>query len=274
MAEIIYICSNLMNYKEMKFVISLFIAACLLCGCSGSSSSKGMDEVDSVVVADGISYEDDVVFNSIFVPDYLIMDGSLDLCESVSDELFDVLYSNHVITGQKAAEEIVGKFDGVHLDTLYIERTCNYNPDSRDSLDMAANIDGYNDAAQYFLCSRSGRLPKMELYGCNEMMPLMYKEGDLDGNGTDDVGYLHTWTTSQWRYYRILTFLNGKWCYMFGEEEPYLSTSSSFRHSGYEIAKPAEQKGKVCIAYMLDGFEPVIKDTIVTPHFTQIEVNN
>ena len=238
----------------MNFLAFMAFPLILLCGCSEGSSTKILGNVDSLLVSNERIYEDSVVAGSIIISNSQALIDLMGDHENTKDELYENLYDNHVITGQKAADEIVGKFDGEHLDTLYIEEVVSPSVD---------NIDGL-----YFLSSRSGKLPQIAIYGCKEMKPLIYKEGDLDGNGTDDVGYLHTGTTSQWRYYRILTFRNGEWYNMFGDEEPYLNTSLAFRHSGYEIAKPAKQKGKVCITYKQDGLDSAFKDTIVEASFT------
>lgn len=210
----------------MKLIIFILLVFNLLCSCGGNQSLTENSTADEQ-----------------YFP--------------ISEEQNDWITEYHVITGQTAVEEVVGKFDGVHMDTLYIES------------ESAEDLEHYN-GVHYYLCSKSGRLPKIELYGCDEMAPLIYEEGDLDGNGTDDMGYLHTWTTSQWRYYRILTFHEGQWFYMFDETEDFLNTNINFRHSGKEIAKSAKEKGKVCITYMTNDFNHLIKDTIVTPKLTEI----
>ena len=243
----------------IKFFFNLsyiFIGLCgiaIVIACNNSTPSAVSEEVgeffeDSL---DDSLYGDDV--------DSVVL-KSIIVTSSDDFDLKGLMYSNHVITAQKAASEIVGRFDGRHTDTLYIE--------------SIEEEDGEYTAMRYFLCSRSGRLPKVELYGCSEMLPLLYEEGDLDGNSTDDIGYLHSNLNSQWRYYRLLTFHQGKWCYMFGETEDFLDTSAYFRCSGHEIAKPAQQKGKVCITYQVDNYgqddDGEIKDTVVAPDITEI----
>ena len=36
-------------------------------------------------------------------------------------------------------------------------------------------------------------------------------EGDLDGNGTDEWGYVPEWETSNWMCYHAFTNINGEW---------------------------------------------------------------
>lgn len=102
-------------------------------------------------------------------------------------------------------------------------------------------------------------------------------EGDLDGNGTCEVGYLHTGENSQWRQYRIFTLVNGQWRYLvdniiINEEEPEdcLSTPEWFRASGKQIAEPGPKKGWIKINYATRTVKPEIKDTLVRPTFSKI----
>jgi hypothetical protein len=214
---------------------------CLVCmSCSHRQNNNTIDSTATDELG-----EDTVVIKSIL--------------GNPKDEMSDILYSNYVITGQSARQEIVGKFDGIHTDTVYIEGKFEQSDEN-----------GFS--TRYFLASRSGRLPWVEIWGRNEMYPLIYEEGDLDGNGTDEIGYLHTWINSQWRYYRILTFHNNQWMYMFSETEDCFSTSQCFRLSDNEIAKPGPKKGQVYVRYMTQGTRAEIKDTIITPNLTAIEI--
>ena len=177
------------------------------------------------------------------------MEDSVVLASIYDDDNTDeYMYWNHVITGQKASDQIVGKFDGRHIDTVYIERI--FIDDIED-----------DDHCRYYLCSKSGRLPKVRLDGCMFMKPLIYAEGDLDGNGTDDIGYLNTGVNGQWRFYLILTFRKGEWMLLFDIED-CLSTCQPFRTSGEKIVEPYK-KGKVIVKYMECNIYE-IKDTILT----------
>lgn len=117
------------------------------------------------------------------------------------------------------------------------------------------------------MVSSNKHIPRIELYGIFQAPPKLVNEGDLDGNGTCEVGYLHTWYNSQWRQYRIFTLRHGKWKYLiYGD---YLDTPEWFRHSGKEVAEPGPRKGTVLIHYGVD-LTGAIKDTIVKPTFSRI----
>lgn len=173
----------------------------------------------------------------------------------------------NTIDAHNEQDTIVGNFTGKGIDTLYVEMVENpkYN----------VNSDDMGQKYIYYLSSCNKRIPKIELYGCDAAAPKLVNEGDLDGNGTCEVGYIHTWTMSQWRYYRIFSLVKNEWRYLI--EGNYLDTPEWFRHSGVEVAEPGKQKGTVLIHYSYEGYDEVkedriveIRDTIVTPTFSII----
>ena len=64
-------------------------------------------------------------------------------------------------------------------------------------------------------------------------------EGDVDGNGTDEWGYLYTWMSSQWRQYRIYTFDSRTWTWKHHYYGKLLSTPEYVRANGKEIVEKA-----------------------------------
>lgn len=167
----------------------------------------------------------------------------------------------NTIDGHKEMDTIVGNFTENRIDTLYVDTD-------------TTKSDG--EKWQFFARSSNPKIPLFNLWGFSNASPKLVNEGDLDGNGTCEVGYLHTWMNSQWRYYRILTLVNGQWRYLV--EGNYLETPEWFRHSGREIAERSNQSGKVLIHYAFDGINEAgterlleIKDTIVEPTFSKID---
>lgn len=155
-------------------------------------------------------------------------------------------------------DTIVGNFTGKGIDTLYVikEDVEEYGVDSIVE-------------TKYYINSNNPGIPRQELYGCPICQPRLVLEGDLDGNGTDEVGYLHTWVTSQWRVYRIFTLIKGKWRYLI--EGEFLITDEGFRSRDEEVAQPGPKKGRILIKYgrLTDnGYE--IHDTIVRPTYSEI----
>ena len=169
----------------------------------------------------------------------------------------------NTIDAHDEQDTIVGNFTGQGMDTLFVETIY------KDDL-------GTEESVEYFMRSTDRRIPKLRLYGCLAASPKLVNEGDLDGNGTCEVGYLHTWMMSQWRYYRIFTLVNNEWRYLVKGD--YLDTSEWFRHAGVEVAEPGKTKGTILIHYPYEGYDPQkdswvndVRDTIVTPTFSKID---
>lgn len=116
-------------------------------------------------------------------------------------------------------------------------------------------------------------MPKIELYGT--CAPSLVYEGDVDGDGKDEWGYLHTADMSQWRQYRIYNYdsRHKKWRHLFYDSNGsvFLSTDESFRGSGKEVVDKGPRPGLIKINYntMLPGKEEE-HDTIVKPTYAPI----
>lgn len=172
----------------------------------------------------------------------------------------DLMIKYNTVAGHDEKDTIVGNFTGRGIDTLYVKHD---------------GTKGDADEWQYYAESNNKNIPKLNMWGCIQISPKLVNEGDLDGNGTCEVGYLHTWLSSQWRLYRIFTLVNGEWRHLIKGE--YLETPEWFRHSGVEIAKSCGQKGKVLVNYAYEGVNDAgtecireIRDTIVNVRFTTI----
>ncbi len=193
----------------------------------------------------------------------------------------DTLYINSV-KGHVEKDTIIGNFIGSNIDTLYVERivdcNCNLNKVHDKEEHFAHEMD--DDMVKYYLTSTNPALGKVELLGYASLSPRLVNEGDLDGNGTCDVGYLPVWRLSQWRIYHLFTFKDGKWKYLIDPEaeledenggEFLFETGFLLRGSGYKIATPSRKKGWVKIYYQTQGVNSVIKDTLVTPDYKEIK---
>ena len=88
----------------------------------------------------------------------------------------------------------MGNFTGKGIDILYVEKVV------EDSGPLSIR-----HGCRYYIASPNKYIPKIEIQGTNVAPPKLVNEGDLDGNGTCEVGYLDTWDCSQWRYYSIFT---------------------------------------------------------------------
>lgn len=192
----------------------------------------------------------------------------------------DTLYINSV-KGHEEKDTIIGNFTGSGIDTLYVESVvdcnCNLDKDYDEEEHFAHEMD--DELVKYYLTSTNPVLGKVELFGYASLAPRLVNEGDLDGNGTCEVGYLPVWRLSQWRLYHLFTFKDGKWKYLIDPEadvkdanggESLFETGHLLRGSGFEIATPSGRKGLVMIRYQTQGVNSLIKDTLVTPDYKDI----
>lgn len=204
------------------------------------------------------------MFIDIFFKDEIeVLDEKIDLNEVIQNyEFNEFMHSINTVDAHNEQDTIIGNFTGTSIDTLYVDKVVGQN-------------DEKYKLTEFFLRSTNIKIPSIELYGYADVPPKLVNEGDLDGNGTSEVGYLHTWMNSQWRYYRILTLINNEWRYLIDGD--YLDTPEWFRHAGVEIAKPGKKNGTILIHHYYEGYDSnidervfEIRDTIVSPTFTSI----
>lgn len=183
---------------------------------------------------------------------------------------------NNTVSGHNERDTIVGNFTGNGIDTLFVKKVVDFEKDVTDE-----------DRIKYYATSNNPAIPDMEMFGCIELQPKLVYEGDVDGNGRDEWGYLHTWMNSQWRQYRIFTLKDNKWVFLI--YTTLLDNDESFRTSGVDIVEKGPSKGLVKLNYKIpyitkDELEKrgiVLKtidewcdyfyrDTLMVPTFTPI----
>jgi hypothetical protein len=200
----------------------------------------------------------------IFFKDEIeVFDEKINLNEIIENyEFNEFMHSINTVDAHNEQDTIIGNFTGTSIDTLYVDKVVGQN-------------DKKYKLTEFFLRSTNIKIPSIELYGYADVPPKLVNEGDLDANGTSEVGYLHTWMNSQWRYYRILTLVNNEWRYLIDGD--YLDTPEWFRHAGVEIAEPGKKKGTILIHHYYEGYDAdkdkrvqEIRDTIVSPTFCLI----
>ena len=192
----------------------------------------------------------------------------------------DTLFINSV-KGHDEKDTIIGNFTGNGIDTLFVKRIvdckCSLDKNYNQEKHLSHELD--DELVKYYMVSTNPSLGQMELFGYATLSPRLVNEGDLDGNGTCDVGYLPVWRLSQWRIYHLFTFKNGKWKYLINPNAAIKEKSSGdflfetgylIRGSGKEIATPSGRKGFVRIKYQKQGVNALIKDTLVIPDYEDI----
>lgn len=115
-----------------------------------------------------------------------------------------------------------------------------FNGKTRDTLTLFP-FDGFRDVDifyydQWILISKNGTVPSKVI---ESYWPVIMCEGDLDGNGCDEVGYISNWMIGCWSSYKTLTYYRKKW-------EPFLSvTYYTCDERMDDILRPGPGKGKV-----------------------------
>ena len=177
------------------------------------------------------------------------------------------LYFNSV-KGHMESDMIVGNFTGNGIDTIYVN--CNFDKSRLSKAERqkyGIGFAGGGNSDEYNICyavSNNPVLPPVELFNPNGLV----LEGDLDGDGKDEWGYLYEWTSSQWRWYRVYTFdtNSGTWKHLYYGD--LLGTSEFMRASGKEVVEKGPRKGLIKINY--GGHYRLVLDTIVQPTYTPI----
>jgi SanA protein len=177
------------------------------------------------------------------------------------------LYFNSV-KGHMESDMIVGNFTGNGIDTIYVD--CNFDKSRLSKAERqkyGIGFAGGGNSDEYNICyavSNNPVLPPVELFCPNGLV----LEGDLDGDGKDEWGYLYEWTSSQWRYYRVYTFdtNSGTWKHLYYGD--LLDTSEFMRASGKEVVEKGPRKGLIKINW--EAHHRIVLDTIVQPTYTPI----
>ncbi|MAM28697.1 MAG: hypothetical protein CMC13_06705 [Flavobacteriaceae bacterium] len=85
-------------------------------------------------------------------------------------------------------------------------------------------------------------LDSIELEQCIGGMPI--NEGDLNGDGTDEIGILPQWWTSCWSSYRVFTYKNNRWNNLV---DPISTHCNSWTENFKPIEKDKQRPGNVII---------------------------
>lgn len=116
--------------------------------------------------------------------------------EKLNDENIDPLIQYR--------DTLVGKFDGLNVDTLIAEPIGAKN-DTGDPDDIYSGW--YYDWRVY---TKRGTVDELKLENATVGIKFV-KEGDVDGDGMDEWGYVTEWPTSNWMVYNLYHNGNGKW---------------------------------------------------------------
>lgn len=155
-------------------------------------------------------------------------------------------------------DTLIGNFNGLEIDTLICEPMDSLNP----------NYKGFYYKWRVFTKNKTVKDLILE----NKTIGIYFVyEGDLDGNGTDEWGYVTEWETSNWMCYHAFTNKRGKWEHIIEPTPIWLphldpQDSISYRISKEDILQPSDNSGFLKVKFSdvrNDGEDFLIIDTLI-----------
>lgn len=155
-------------------------------------------------------------------------------------------------------DTLIGRFNGTDIDTLICEPMDSLNP----------NYKGIHYKWRVFTKNKTVNDLILE----NKTIGIHFvKEGDLDGDGTDEWGYVTEWETSNWMCYHAFTNVNGEWQHIIEPTSIWLphldpQDSISYRISKEDILQPSDNSGFLKVKFSdvrNNGEDFLIIDTLI-----------
>lgn len=155
-------------------------------------------------------------------------------------------------------DTLIGNFNGLEIDTLICEPMDSLNP----------NYQGFHYKWRVF--TKNKTVKDLILENKTIGIHFVYEE-DLDGDGTDEWGYVTEWETSNWMCYHAFTNVNGEWQHIIEPTSIWLphldpQDSISYRISKEDILQPSEDSGFLKVKFSdvrNNGEDFLIIDTLI-----------
>lgn len=155
-------------------------------------------------------------------------------------------------------DTLIGRFDGIDIDTLICEPMDSLNP----------NYKGFHYKWRVF--TKNKTVNDLILENKTIGIHFVY-EGDLDGNGTEEWGYVTEWETSNWMRYHAFTNINGEWQHIIEPTNIWLphldpQDSISYRISKEDILQSSDNSGFLKVKFSdvrNNGEDFLIIDTLI-----------
>lgn len=166
-------------------------------------------------------------------------------------------------------DTLIGRFNGVDLDTLIAEPI--------DTLSIS-RYEGDVFGGHHFkwrVFTKSNTVKELIIDGLTIAIKFV-KEGDLDGNGTEEWGFIPDWVNSTWRRYYVYTYNDGYWDYLF---EPmsiwlgHLESDEKAPLSEDDIVQPSDVPGFIKVKFSdirNDGVDCLVIDTLISVNSNKV----
>ena len=160
--------------------------------------------------------------------------------------------------------------DSLYVKSIHVSDSVHYtNVDTVFGHFLEKGIDTllfeHTDSATWRLYNPSGKLVPLYLENAWGLY-----EGDLDGNGTDELGIRREQEMGNWQDYNIFTYHHGNWCYLIPSTVLLNSHFYDNLNQGQDAAEPANKKGYVHVYYSSFDDDCFLSDTIVKVSFIPI----
>lgn len=154
-------------------------------------------------------------------------------------------------------DTLIGNFNGLEIDTLIAEPIDTINGEwNKENV-----FEGWHYKWRVF--TKNGSIKDLTIN--NKIIGIHFvKEGDLDGNGTEEWGYVTEWPTSNWMCYHAFTNINGEWQHIIQPSTIYIPHLDSI--SKADILQPSENAGFLKVKFSdvrNDGEDFLIIDTLI-----------
>lgn len=158
-------------------------------------------------------------------------------------------------------DTLIGKFNGIEIDTLICEPIDSLSP---------IEYGRYGGCHYEWRVYTTNGTVKDLIVG-NTIGINFIKEGDLDGNGTEEWGYVTQWPTSQWMGYDAFTNINGEWQHIIEPTSiwlPHLDPQDSIYYTikKEDILQPSEKTEFIKVKFIdirNNGEDFLLIDTLI-----------
>lgn len=160
-------------------------------------------------------------------------------------------------------DTLIGKFDGVNIDTLIAE-PYGEKPEVKEN-DLYSGW-YYN----WRVYSKKGTVKELKLENVTTGIKFV-KEGDVDGDGKDEWGYVSEWPTSFWMRYNLYHNNNGRWKMLIEPTPiwlPHIDSEDKVYggHSAEDLIQKSNKPGYLRVKFSdvrNDGGDFLLIDTLI-----------
>ena len=139
-------------------------------------------------------------------------------------------------------DTLIGKFDGIHLDTLIMEPSQPFEP-------LENDMDIYH-TQKWHIYTKNGTVKEMKFDSYKAKMKII-AEGDLDGDGKDEWGFIPYYPTSNFVGYHVFKNKKGEWHEIIEPLEIWLPhiEADDFSITLEDLVQPSIRKGYLKVKF-------------------------